>query len=256
MAKTRPYFARSATAAKAAADLEERIEVLEEKVDILSRENASLQISNASLTSRLNASLILFESRVDSVYRAIVDRSLREEGIAIDRPSEEEIEHQLRALVLGGLSTDTAVADLKLNAMLDGEMKPGVFSGPLTLYGFRLKRKHAREMGDGIAVKPGSAGIVMFGPYKRLNPGNYTFGFELQIDQLGQAGEIEVDIYCASIDEVVAKKILHVDREAGVEKLELNVNWTAIMSRGTVEVRLHQRCESAFTIKSFLLQRN
>lgn len=253
MVKTRPYFARSAATTKATVEFEDRIAALEEKVDVLSRENASLQISNASLTSRLNASLRLFESRVDSVYRAIVDRSLREEGIAIDRPSEEEIEHQLRALVLGGLSADTPVTDLKLSAMLDGEMKAGVYSGPLTLYGFRLKRKHAREMGNMIAVKSGPAGIVMFGPYKRLKPGKYTFGFELQIDQPGQAGEIEIDIYCALIDEVVAKKILNVGESFSISKLELEVNWTAMMSGGLVEFRLHQRSESAFNITSFLL---
>lgn len=235
-------------------ELEERIAALEAGVDALSRDNAHLRVSNSSLTSRLNASLILFESRVDSVYRAIVDQSLNAAGI--DLPSEEEVEHKLRALVMGGLSAETSMEDLKLKDILDGEMRPGDYNGPLTLYGFRVKRKYARELGTGIHVQPGSVGIAMFGPYKRLNPGSYVLGFEVEIETpMDDRGDIELDVYCADLDEIVARKTFTVSQAANLKKLELELDWTAAMSRGVIECRLHQRSESAFNIRAFNLRR-
>lgn len=238
---------------------ENRVADLEAKVDELSRRVAELQLGQQGLTSKLNATTILFENRVDLIYRRVcVD--LREFlGLErVDTQTRIEADAVLNKLLLGGLPQDIPVRNEDLRQMVSGELVPGRIASPITLWGFRLNRRRARELGDAVEVYPNEDGICIYGPYKQLKPGSYSitgnFLLSDELEALRLSSFIELDVYSSSKGDVVASVRYSPQEGESRFAIKLDFEWPADLGTGTIEFRVHQGSGVSFRLESFDLE--
>ncbi len=231
----------------------DRLRDAEEKIDRLEREQAEQRIVVSQLLSKIDATAAFYEQRVDHIYRR-VDVALREMlGYgSVDSVSELEVEAVL-SKVMRSFEIPFVVPDQLKLAVL-GELLPGTIASPLTLHGFRVNRRRARETGDGIEMYGNENGIAIYGPYKSLRPGNYRIVAELL--QLSPAppgagpGALLIDVFSSERQEVVA--VGEVRPQAGDQEVDLPLTFS--WRGGSVEVRVSNNTSTSWLLKSFRLK--
>lgn len=231
---------------------DDRISELETSIADLRRDIAAIRIELSAISSRHNATISLYEQRVDQIYRRIVQEFSKVrgvEGVAVE--SEAAVDGKIIEIYSAGLEAPVDLENLKLRNIVSGVITPGVIDGPLTLFGFRLNRRIARERGSHIYVAAGGESIAVYGPYKRLAPGNYTvsFGIERLEGDGGSGryiGEIALDVFSQATQSVVVDRSVPIN--ALVDRVAVELQWEAKHAGGTIEIRLHQRSNCAIRI--------
>lgn len=236
-----------------------RIEALEAKVDDLSRRIAELQVGSDGLMSKFNATTMFFENRVDLIYRRVCVELRQYLGLSkVDTESVIEADVVLNKALLAGFRDPIGENRVNLRRIVSGDLLPGRIESPITLWGFRLNRNHARETGDAVLVYGDAKGICIYGPYKRLKVGAYTlrgnFGLADAAAGSARASHIEMDIYSSGNDSIIARtqhSLKAVDEKFSVA---LEFDWLPAMAAGTVEFRVHQYSGVAFKLLGFDLE--
>jgi hypothetical protein len=157
----------------------DRLTGVEEELGNVRRELAEQRIVVKQLLSRVDATAAYYEQRVDLIYRR-VSIALREMmGYGnIDSVSELEAEAVL-SKTMRTFDVPFSVPE-QLRRAVSGELLPGRIESPLSLHGFRVNRRRARETGTGIEMYGNETGIAIYGPYKLLRPGEYEITAPLE----------------------------------------------------------------------------
>lgn len=236
-----------------------RIEALEAKVDDLARRIAELQVGSEGLMSKFNATAMFFENRVDLIYRRVCIELRQYLGLSkVDTESAVEADIVLNKALLAGFRNPVSEKRIDLRRIVSGDLLPGRIESPITLWGFRLNRKYAREMGDGVLVYGDARGICIYGPYKRLKVGSYTlkgnFGLADEVANRARGAHIEMDVYSSSNDSIVARAQHFLNTADAQFSVALDFDWLPTMGVGTVEFRVHQYSGVAFRLLGFDLE--
>ncbi|RWX78765.1 hypothetical protein EPK99_09250 [Neorhizobium lilium] len=235
-------------------ELLERLYDAEKHINELRRDNAIVRHEFQSLASKFETALIFFESRVDSIYQAALRHDAGELPAA-EIMIEEEVENRLRDLLLGGFANTPAITDINIKDLVSGDLSVGPKRGALTLHGFRLDPRAARDMGDCIRIEAGVFGAVIFGPYKRLKVGKYRVSFELEIladlDQLN--GSMSFDIHDSTINEQMCIKTVRAKEFKRAFRAELVFDWSPASVNHVVEIRVFQGLNSPVLLREILI---
>lgn len=231
-----------------------RLRDTEDKLDSLEREHSDLRIVLAQLLSKIDATAAYYEQRVDLIYRR-VNVALREMlGYGnVDSISDQEAEAVL-AKVMRSFDIPFSVSD-QLKSAVSGNLRPGSIASPLTVHGFRVNRRRARETGEGIELYGNEDGIAVYGPYKLLKPGNYHVTAALS--RLGPSntptsGRLVMDIFGSEKQSVVAVGDSMPDSSDTSCELPLSFNW----SGGAIEIRVSNNSGDRWLLEGFNLSVN
>lgn len=244
--------------------LEARLAEVERELEESRRKIALLSVEISDSRRISNALIDLTEQRFDLIYRRLVSSvgdMHPSQVFTIER--EAEVDDRLAGLLAGGLKAPVQPKQLDVARIISAQLHPGVISGPLTLYGFRLNRSRAREEGDGILVlgsEQGGSGLAIYGPYKRLAPGRYKVSFSLRRVKRSRTrllplamGEIGLDVYAVRTDTVLATKILPARKLTSLIAISLDFDWDADWGEEEIEFRVHQRSSAFFKVTAVSL---
>jgi hypothetical protein len=231
-------------------DFESRLEQLEDRVSDLRRQVVEARADAKEAQEAIKATTALYEQRVDQIYRR-VSVALRSylDLTPVDSPTEIETDAVLSkafGAALGGADGMTAE---QLRSALSPQLRPGLLAGPLTVRGFRLNRRTARERGDAILMTGEHAGIAVFGPYKELAPGRYSVAALVRANERNTAGpgRLVFDIYRPAADQVQAlAEPPEVDPSGGF-RLEAQFNWPG----GEIEFRIQNNTGAGWLLTGF-----
>lgn len=209
----------------------------------LQRRLSALEEQTARSQVRFDASVAYFEQRVDQIYaRILAFLARRGDAAAVDDPFEGVPMSQVLTI---------AAADrmrLELEAA-QGFLPPGRFRPPLTPFGFLMRLGSAREEGEAIHVAAESAGIVVYGPYKRLRVGRHAVRWTVAPAEEGAAGAVDLafDVFSPGSQESLAD-VRHRGTLDAPLTLEMEVAVTPARDEATFELRAFQFGTTAFRI--------
>jgi hypothetical protein len=242
--------------------MEERLRALEQEMDDAKREVARLQVELAATTERANNYVQLVEQRISLIYQQVVQELHRAFNLGtIGASHASTVEQELARLVSSGFATDIDPASLSMRTIMSDRLEPGALRGPLTLYGFRVDRERARDLGNAIEVLPNTSagsGSVLYGPYKRLQVGRYAISLDVALgrDQSDVTGDIAIDVYSPSLDRVFGDMSLQVTTLRGRnQRLSVSFDWGADAAKGSIEMRVHQRSSALLLLSDLHLDR-
>lgn len=243
---------------------EPRLEELERQLDAARRDIATLEVSLSSANSRINATVDLYEQRIDLIYRQVVaelGRALG--GGALKIETETEVDNRLARMLSAGLRAPVDPLRIDLDNIVSGELTPGTLNAPLTIYGFRLNRSRARELGDCIEIMPAnetSPGTAVYGPYKRLKPGSYVVTAQLRATGIRNAalggGDVALDVFSPATGNILAYERISSRALRPEMGLSVNFEWTFDCAHDTIEFRLHQRSNATISLTAILLKKS
>lgn len=236
--------------------LDERQTDLEQALDLARRDIAELKLMQVGQARRLNATVDLYEQRIDRIYGRIGQEVAQAVSAPITIETESEIDDRLAALIRSGFEDDALPAVLPLASMFTTRILPGEIRGPLTMHGFRINRTLAREAGGSIEIMPAAdnGGVVVYGPYKMLRPGDYRLTAELSGEIDGRAsGAVILDVFSPASGQVVASSTVNAGKMRAAKAIALDFNWSAENARQGIEFRLHQRSSARISLTGFLL---
>jgi hypothetical protein len=241
---------------------EPRLEELERQLDAARRDIALIEVSLSSANRRINATVDLYEQRIDLIYRQVVaelGRALGSGTIKIE--TETEVDCRLARMLSAGLRTPMDPLRIDLNNIVSEELTPGTLNAPLTIYGFRLNRSRAREFGDCIEIMPAnktSPGTAVYGPYKRLKPGSYVVTAELRAtgirDAASAGGDVALDVFSPATGNILADERIASRALRPEMRLSVNFDWTFECAHDAIEFRLHQRSNATISLTAILLK--
>lgn len=214
--------------------LSARIKGLESSRDHLKKEFVRLLADFDRLQMRQQATINFYEYRIDQIYHNILKRL----PDADSKQSNDESFQRIEA--------NPEWERLVFNAR-EKYLRPGLIKSPLTLSGFRIDTRRAIERLDHIEIVPGSDGIAVFGPYRKLQPGPYEIHFALCADAM-QDVSIRVEAYTGynALDRVISQS----DFGGGQAGATLRFDWTFEFVDAEIEFRLHQRGRGGAKLKS------
>jgi len=237
--------------------LDARQNDVEQALDGLKREIAELNILVVIQARRLAAMVDLYEQRLDRIHARVGSEVAARLDIALIVESEEAVDDRIAELVRTAIGADVPVAP-PLSAILSGRLMPGTLASPLTVQGFRINRKLAREVGDAILIGGATvetAGVAVYGPYKLLSSGKYRLSAHIDVEPTRAAkGDIVLDVFSAQTQGVVnaARKSA---RTKGAKAIVLEFDWPPAAAVHGVEFRLHQKSNASFKLAAFDLVR-
>jgi hypothetical protein len=232
----------------------DRLTGVEEELDKVRRELAEQRIVVKQLLSRVDATAAYYEQRVDLIYRR-VSIALREMmGYGnIDSVSELEAEAVL-SKTMRAFDVPFSVPE-QLRRAVSGELLPGRIESPLSLHGFRVNRRRARETGTGIEMYGNETGIAIYGPYKLLRPGEYEISAPLERSGSTRSkpdhGSLVIDVFGSEKQIVAAVGDLSPFSTAETCSLRLRFSWEG----GVVEIRLSNNTGVPWLLKEVGIER-
>lgn len=186
-----------------------RLESIERQMLDLRRDLIETRALATEAQQALSATTAFYEQRVDQIERRVTSalRAYLGRG-ALESPGDIEADAVVSRLfgMRPGSSATVSIDDLQ--AALAPHLRPGPILGALTVWGFKLERRAARELGDAILLTGAAPGIAVYGPYKTLAKGVYRLSLRLapaEKDRDRQDAErVSFDVYGPDIDAVAA----------------------------------------------------
>ncbi|MBK0401073.1 hypothetical protein H0I76_17890 [Limibaculum sp. M0105] len=219
-----------------------KVSELEKKLARMEARVAELEQRLARSETRFEMSVRFFEHRVDQIYARILPVLGRETGLFAG-PDEPVASPALVARPAGEVESFSSLADAS-----DGFLRPGRYGSPFAEAGFRLALGLAVERDGAVEVQSDQRGAAMFGPYKRMTPGDYRLLWTVAPapDATGSVA-LGFDLYSPTIDRVIAHANLTGVLD-GPRTVELPVTIGPELSEAVFELRVHQQGGAAARI--------
>lgn len=197
---------------------------------------------------RFDASVKLFEHRVDQIYARILPVLAKQAGfLSSDMGAPPHYASET-------LSMEVSQED-RWRLENSGEfMHPGSFRAPLTPYGFRPNVGYAREADTHVEVMGRNRGIALFGPYKRLKIGRYRAIWKVLRSPDDPTGNVQAafDVFTPTTDEVLASEALK-SASRNLPSVSLSFQIGVELRNATFEFRVAQMSDVPFQIEGFEL---
>ena len=238
----------------------ERLADAEVRHDALAQEVATLRAEVQMSSVRQQALVDYYESRVDRIYARLSADLASAQGVPIRVEQDADVDGRLVGELRRVLKVREGYFDIPVAAILSDHLEEGELRAPLTLQGFRVNRALGHEAGDRIHVGPvveNSSKTALYGPYKKLVPGQYRIALCCALLE-GGADDVNVrfDIFCPTLNEVVGEGRFTGPADSGNRfSIMLNVDWTADKADHELEFRVHQRGQTAFGVIGFDIAR-
>jgi len=242
-------------------DIAGRVALLENELQDARREILALRFGLDSAIARQNATIDLYEQRIDLIYRRVVGELGKAFGHYPARiESEAAVDAALADLIAAGLRRPVQPSDLNVEAMISNELRPGRLSGPLTLYGFRLDRRRAVDLGASVRILPlgeHGPGAALYGPYKRLAPAMYSAKAEFAVSERptdSARRRVAIDVYAPEIDVVLGSAGHEIAKNEKTFALSVDFDWSTAAARGPFEFRVHQESDFGLELAGITLK--
>lgn len=217
----------------------------------LSAQVARLSGEVKILKNRLNTLVDFYEMKVDSIYRTISDvlpAMIRNGNLVVPTSRENDESRATSAFV----KLDVETWAKEVAATTSGFLEQGIYRAPFIFAGFKFHSEvivHPEYVDIPGTIK----GIVMYGPYKKLLPGNYIV--ECYVSDTGKlnssdsAVDLEIDIFDASKKTIVnSSTVVRSFVESKALMVSAAFRCNPDQSDSLFEIRLHQKGKSPFRL--------
>lgn len=238
----------------------ERLADAEVRHDVLAQEVAMLRAEVQMSSVRQQALVDYYESRLDRIYARLSADLASVQGVPIQIEQDSDVDARLVGELRRVLKVREGYFDIPVAAILTDHLEEGEIRAPLTLQGFRVNRALGNEAGDRVHVGPvveNSSKTALYGPYKRLVPGQYRIALCcIFVEGSGEEANVRFDIFCPTLSEVVGEGRFNGRPDSeGRFNIIIDVDWPAEKAGHELEFRVHQRGQAGFGVIGFDITR-